>query len=544
MRRDSATRYALPLLIMLFVAGLRFHALGQDTRFHPDEALFATFARQAAVNGDWLLLGNLDKPPLTIYANALSMMFTGVTTLPDGVLTLDAHRGEFSARLPGTLASILLVAVMYALARRLYPGERPYVMPLVAMLLMALSPYAIAFSATAFTDGLMLLAITLALWQGAKGQWGWAGLWLAVGFGCKQQALFYVPLVLLLLVRRSRTGRHSYVAGFRRFVLPLVAGIVLLVIWDAARGQDTNLWALAVANNDPGRLVQPDELLPRLSVWLDYAGVMAGTPFVTATLVGLAVVALLARFRRKDESIPRLPAHRTDAILLLYVVAYSLLHWLVAFNLYDRYLLPLLPLVVLLLARGVTWLVPVFAKITDTNAFTGRPRRVAPTIYLFAGICLLMLALFLLPAWDASEGRVPVGGDRGEHAGIDALADYINDKPVATVIYDHWLGWELGYYMGAWTNKRRVYYPTPEALVRDALQLPESEPRYFPAPNDAPVTPWLRALREAGFEVDVDARIGHYTVYALIPPVFSAESASVVESFWPDQRTWFAGWPG
>ncbi|HLU11718.1 MAG TPA: hypothetical protein VK003_18735, partial [Oceanobacillus sp.] len=61
------------VLILLVGVALRIHALGQDRRFHPDEALYSTFARSAALNGDWLLHGSLDKPPLTIYASALSM---------------------------------------------------------------------------------------------------------------------------------------------------------------------------------------------------------------------------------------------------------------------------------------------------------------------------------------------------------------------------------------------------------------------------------------------------------------------------------------
>ena len=39
------------------------------------------------------------------------------------------------------------------------------------------------------------------------------------------------------------------------------------------------------------------------------------------------------------------------------------------------------------------------------------------------------------------------------------LARHLNGKPVATVIYDPWLGWELGYYLGVWHDKRRVHYP-------------------------------------------------------------------------------------
>jgi hypothetical protein len=537
MRRKA--RHTLPTLILLLAAVLRWHALGTAARFHPDEALFATFARQAAVNGDWLLHGPLDKPPLTIYANALSMMFTGVTTLPDGVLTLTAHRGEFAARLPGVFASILLVALLYATARRLYP-HAGYSVPLVAMLLLALSPYAIAFSATAFTDNLMLLAITLALWQSAAGHWGWSGLWLAVGFGCKQQALLYIPLVLLILVNRPGTRR---LAGFIRFGLPLLAGLLLLTAWDAGREQETSLWALAIANNDPGRLARLDELLPRLGVWLGYAGALAGIGGTTALLSGLAVAALIVRARTGGF---RQPAIQTDLILFGYVVVYGLLHWLVAFSQHDRYLLPLLPPLLLLMARGVGWLheTGLFRSIIVRGINTFRqPEPEKRWMVWEVGTILMVMIIPVIAAWDASEGRAPVGADQGEHTGIDTLADYLNAKPVATVIYDRWLGWELGYYLGAWSDKRRVYYPTPDALVYDALLLPEHEPRYFPAPDTAPVAPWLTALRTAGFVVRVDTRIAGYTVYTIIPPAASAESASGAGSSWPGQMKPSGDWP-
>ena len=145
------------IIILLLSAFFRFHALTQDFRFHPDEALFSTFARTAAVNGDWLLHGPIDKTPLTIYASALSMLAFGVRQMDNGVLMLDVRVGEFAARVPGTMASILLVAVVYRLARDLYLPKIRNIVSLLAMLLMVLSPFVIAFSATVFTDGLMLL---------------------------------------------------------------------------------------------------------------------------------------------------------------------------------------------------------------------------------------------------------------------------------------------------------------------------------------------------------------------------------------------------
>ena len=69
----SLKKAILPLLILLVGTGLRFHGLARDARFHPDEALYNTFARDAAVYGDWLFARPLDKPPLMLYANALSM---------------------------------------------------------------------------------------------------------------------------------------------------------------------------------------------------------------------------------------------------------------------------------------------------------------------------------------------------------------------------------------------------------------------------------------------------------------------------------------
>jgi hypothetical protein len=526
--------------VLLLGAWLRFHALAQAARFHPDEALFATFARNAAVQGDWLLHGPLDKPPLTIYANALAMTFFGVTTLPDGVLTLDVQRGEFAARVPGVFASILLMAVMYALAKTLYAGKRTrYIVslpaPLIALLFLALSPFALAFSATAFTDGLMLLCVTLALWMGSRGRWLWAGLWLAIGFGCKQQALFYVPLVLgmgwamkphskpeaellrshsqkfepickrlvlaftppLCTRRGGWGGRFEFTHILFQLFVPIVLGIILLVAWDAARGQETSLWALAIANNEPGRLELAADLLPRLSEWLGYAQYFVGYGWLTGILMMLGLGAVVLRFIGERQ----LAATRADGVMTLYVVAYLLLHAL-AFNLYDRYLLFALPPVVLLLARGVDYL---------TQRCKGAKAQ---------GILILsvFVVLSLPAALAATAGQIPVGSDQGKHAGIDELGDYLNRKPLGTIIYDHWLGWELGYYIGAWSDKRRVYYPSPQVLVADALLQPDPAPRYLVIPDWVDGALWLTNLESAGFGVSIDYQQSQFSVYQLLPP--------------------------
>jgi 4-amino-4-deoxy-L-arabinose transferase-like glycosyltransferase len=552
---------------LLAAAHLRFFALARNSRFHPDEALFATFARQAAVNGDWLLLGPLDKPPLSIYANALAMIFVGNTQFSNGVLNLEPRRGEFAARLPGTFASILLVATVYALAQRLYRGvfARGSSSPLnprsiarrgdfqtpiepaapslhlhfldrrpggedtaiVAMLLTALSPYAVAFSATAFTDGLMLLCIILALGAAGRGRWFWSGVWLALGYASKQQALLYLPLLAVIAWRVTLHPRRSAFRRFRdglRFSLPLIVCLIALTLWDAARSQPAGLWALAVANNDPARFVYADELIPRLLGWLAFGQVIAGHAWLTAGLMLLAVATFVYRLvnpkRRAGLSV--------DAALWLYLAGYGLLHWLVAFNIYDRYLLLVLPIILLLMARGLVW---AWGNLTQRHrdAETQSDFRILVTLLL----CGFALCLVLLPAaWDASADRSSVGADRGKHSGIDALADYLNAKTLGAIVYDHWLGWELGYYMGIWTDKRRVYYPTPHALATDARLQADPAPRYFVAPLGQPVTDWLDALRGVGFKVTLDYCQQGFKSYRLIPPQ-AAAAVSNAGSSWP-----------
>jgi hypothetical protein len=50
-------------LIILMGALFLIRGMTTSERLHADEAYFLTFARNAAVNGDWLLSGALDKPP-------------------------------------------------------------------------------------------------------------------------------------------------------------------------------------------------------------------------------------------------------------------------------------------------------------------------------------------------------------------------------------------------------------------------------------------------------------------------------------------------
>ena len=469
------------LLVILLAGWLQFHQLARGVRFHPDEAFFMSFARNAAVNGDWMLSGPLDKPPLSLYASALGMVGVGSTADANGVLQLDVHRGEFAARLPNALLAIALAALMMRLARDIYGDETT---ALYAGLLMAASPYMLAFAATAFTDISLLFWSTLALWLPIRRRFGMAGIALGLAFWSKQQALWAVPLIALLMP-------HRRPAELRRWLFLLLFSLFLLFLWDAAR-PETSVFLLGAAYNVPTSLIaEPSSWLDRLAEWLRLASWLIAPPWLTLIMAAIAARGWMKRGRGDG-------AAKAETSLLLYILVYIALHTAAAFNQYDRYLLPVLPALVLLMAGRL-------ARFIRIRPHSSR-------------IAAALGAVFILSSlWSVSSG-LPIGGDQGEYDGIDELADYLNSKPVAAVIYDPWLGWELGYYLGQWHDKRRVHYPSPTALAEGARALDEIEPRYLVAPVGQALDLWLEALEAAGFSVFADYQSHRFRVYRLLPP--------------------------
>ncbi len=469
------------IIIVLTGFFFRIHLSTQDIRFHPDEALFSTFARNAAVKGDWMLGGELDKTPLSIYLSALSMMFTGVHQDEAGVLHLDLQRGEFSARLPNVFIDTLMIAVLFALTKRLSPSPNA---PLLAAGLWATSPYGIAFSGTAFTDTLMVFCGGMALLLAINQRYSATGLWLALSVASKQQGAFFLPLVVVLM-------RNAPKSAWGRFSLTLVVGIGGLLLWDSLR-PSVSLFTLAAEHNTPSQLFAPIETWPqRLLQWIQYGQYIA--PIWPIMLI-LVLAGGYAAGRMKHLR-----------WWLGYVGGYLALHTAIAFNLYDRYLLIIAPLLIVAGAVGIS--------LTLSQKRYQHMMRIG----LLIGLCLSLWG-----GWDAANGRVPIGGDKEEWDGIIEVASYLNQLPIATVIYDRWMGWELDYYLGVWSDKRRVYYPTPETLAAGAAALPEKGARYFPMPLEINEVAWLNALREVGFDISLVYANTRFRVFRLLPPSVDA----------------------
>ncbi|NLE77176.1 MAG: hypothetical protein GX605_10565, partial [Chloroflexi bacterium] len=223
-------RWWTPLLLALaLLAGalLRWPVLAANP-FHEDEALYSTWALQVASGQDpWLLSAYVDKPPLHIYLLAGLFRLWG----PSAPL----------ARLPGFVAGLGSILCLYGLGARLY-GQRT---GLLAAGFLALSPFHISLSGTAFTDSLLVFWLLAALWAGVSGRWGGAGLMLGLAASTKQHGLLFIPLLLALALLTPAALRRVR----RRVVPALPAGGALSIGWvGAAPAAGERAWRSRLAS--------------------------------------------------------------------------------------------------------------------------------------------------------------------------------------------------------------------------------------------------------------------------------------------------------
>jgi len=465
-------RQRLALVLLLLVAfGLRVVPLTQY-RFHEDEALYSSWALLTS-DDPALISVPVDKPPLHLYLVAGAFRLLGAS--------------EASARLPNLFASVVGVAILFALGRSLW--DEPTA--LVAVALYAASPFAVLFSASVFTDPLLVLWMLLGLWAVVAGKPELAGFALGLGYAAKQQVVLLVPLVLALAVYFRRVDRPlprhrmgqavRMVAGF----LPIFAGVTW---WDSLRWHvQPGFWDRSMVTYG-GLALVPLRVWPeRLGVWAELVGYVFASPILNGLLLVLLVgQSCLAALRLRSER-TMLP----DAILLAFVLAYLLLHLIVSFQTWDRYVLPLVPLLCLLLARGLAVLLNLARAMLDrARVLPNRPQG-------WKVHAILLLVLLSRPAYVGATGRLPVGGDHGAYDGIDLLAsEMLKSLRPDAVLYFHWLGWHYDYYLHD-ASFERVWYPDPAALT-EAVEARSDAPSFICFPDWRSELPVRRALAERG----------------------------------------------
>jgi hypothetical protein len=485
-------RSALPIAILLLAFALRLMPWGSN-RFLEDEALYAYWGLQIATGTDPMLDEEpVDKPPLHPYTLALSFLLW-----PMGGTD---RQLEGAARLPSLFASITSIALVYSLGRALFNSEP---VGLLAALLLALSPFDILFASTAFTDPLLTVLVLAALVAAAKDHLGSAGLLLGLATATKQQGIFFLPLVVA--VAALRPSEHS---GFderprsRRARLPLTwlaqmwskrwmrfaVGFAIVaagaLVWDAARVQRPGFLEQSLISYGGLGPAQPGALGPRALEWLKLAGSFWVSPWFSGLMLGTILFWFLGGWVGWWSG-----ASRIDLALAAFTTGFLLLHWLVGFQVWGRYLLGLVPLVALLAGRAFVALGSVVRSTTWQRVYA-------------ISLGALLVTSLTGPAIRAARSELPLGGDHGAYDGIDHLAAYMRSQvPPGSVLYHFWLGYHYRFYLFG-EPLRLHWYPDLEDLSHDAYVY-RREPRYIAFPSWRDNTSAEKALAETGVHLEL-----------------------------------------
>ncbi len=465
--------------LLLIAAALRAIPWLAGYPLHPDEALYGAWARLIASGRDPLLLTAwIDKPPLVPYLLAASLRLFSPT--------------EVALRLPGMVAGIALSPAVFGLGCRAY-GRR---VAALGAALVAVSPFAILFSPTAFTDPWWTLFLVVAAWATLSRRPFWAGVATGLAVASKQQGVLAIPLVIGLWAMTKDEGRRTnrVFIGRSSFVFhrwwALLLGFALVfapvTYWDSLRfASRPSFWDRSLTTYGGLGLTPVAQWPDRMADWAAQLGYLFGSPALSALMWGLAAIGGMAGLsgmvrgqdtQRAGGRPPSGRAARVSGLVLVFVVLYLALHFFVTFRPWDRYLLPLLPLVCLLAARGMTF---------TWDRLVARPRLRAT----------LGVALALWLAWSAglgATGRMPVGSDHGAHSGIERVAALIRGQPANAILYHRSLGWHFDFYLFDAPQERR-WWDSATKLAADASRTTQAEP---PRSQWLVVPAWEAATRD------------------------------------------------
>lgn len=483
--------------LTMIAAALRLNGLFNPD-VHPDEALFATWARMI---GTWrapLLRGEVvDKPPLLFYLQAALYPLLGSARI-------------WVSRVPSLAASVLLVPLTIRLVWQLY-GDR--LSTAVVAILVTFSPLLTAFSSTSFTDPLLAAWLTASIVCGSDCSFKWSGtgdavphghcdvrsafsmgLLMGLAIATKYQAVLFIPLQIGLgwLYRYRRRAWLWWAAGL---AVPLFG----LWVWVFMRGPAFGLWTQQLANYGGLRVAWSWELWPRLEAWGAIWAQLMDAPVLAFGFILFTPVFLALLIQKQD----RLTA--LDQLLLVFLASYGLLHWIVAVPVWDRYLLPVAPLAILLLGRFIARVV----------AFV-QPAAPLPREWLSAGTVMLVLALAAPTALGHNLPPPDSAATKKTETSMDLIAAELSEAPYGTVLYDHWFSWQSRYALLDST----VYvswFAHPQALVEDVdAFLDRGDDRYLLLPRHSSAIPVIRTMYDRGYTLQEVRILSDKVLYRIV----------------------------
>lgn len=423
--------------------------------FRDDEAVYGTWALHLLNEDPLFLTVWPDKPPIFIWLISASIWLLGAD--------------EVSVRGVNVAASVLTVPVVSATAYRLWGRWEMAASALV----FALNPFAIAFAPTGYTDPVLVLCGSMALYFAVTVRPFWAGIWLALAIMTKQQGLLYAPLIFGMLwiepatVSASRTVSRRkwlwFLFGSALIVLPLV--FIDSLRWSIAPSP----WDLSIRNYGDLAFVPVSDWWSRTWAWLEILWHFVGS--ITGWVV-LAIALIVSLFQWIKDVTARPWASLSTILLLGWTTGFLLVHITTSVQIWDRYLLPLLPIVALCIGR--LW----------ARLFEGKRR------WLVYGLSLLSVAILMQSGWHAARGQIPIGGDHGDLDGLHEAMAWLQteqgDEPY--IIYHHSLGSQLRFYLYEEVQQGQAelrWYPHATYLFDNAVKAPHRR-KFLLQPDWAP----------------------------------------------------------
>lgn len=550
-QRPPAAPWLAGALIAVTLAGFGLRLILLDRYpFREDEAIYSYWALHGWHVDPLFLQVWPDKPPAFVWLLTLAYQAWGVSPA--------------AARFLNIVLSTLTIPVLAVTARRWWG---PWA-ALGAALLASLSPFAISFAPTAFTDPMMVLAGSLALALIARRYYFASGVALAVSIMTKQQGALFVPLVIAAGLFEERPPAYETVRPARSILpwLTFLAGFALVVLpvlyWDSLRwAVAPSPWDLGARNVGAVTLTNPAEWGQRLRAWLDQTWYLLAGNVAWLLVGGIMLVAAVTAVRRRvactagrkwtsgfvgrfvkspyrPASTPTITSIAPTCTSRMWVFAVVLAAWAAGFlglhivtsvQVWDRYLLPLvIPLALLSgwaitvmsdvpMGRGMRgWMGTAKGRCPDGTEDGWGRRGVVHRV-------LVVVVIFVMvgPAWQAALGQLPIGGDHGAYSGLDAAFDYVqtmSDDQKLT-LYQRELGWHARFYLYDALERGDVdlrYYPSAAYVADSASKLP-GQLRLLIVPDWAPVRDLDMQLAARGLVASVRQRAGHFTVYALSP---------------------------
>ena len=395
------------LLVLLSVLTF-FVGLGRPAITDSDEAFYAQAAREMVESGDWTTPHyngqyRFEKPVLYYWLAALAYLVAGVS--------------ELAARVPSALAGLVLVLTTYACARRWYDEGTG----LLAGAMTATSFGYVAVARQALPDLLLACFITLGTWAALvalvaprpvgpdpRRRW-WllvAGAALAGGFLTKGPVGVALPAMVVgpLALWRCWSERASRPGGIPGQVARLAVDVGLLAVvclllagpWFAVMTATHGVAYLDrfFVDENVQRFVSEQYNARRPFGY--YLPILVGGLLPWSPL-------MLVWWRPLRRVLQRARSLQPVEIWLAVWALAPLLFYSVSIGQQPRYMLPILPPLAVLLARGVS------CRLVRSRVATGRPRRdrLLAVAGAIAGTVLVLFGVFVYLAQSLLDGVSP-----------------------------------------------------------------------------------------------------------------------------------------